>query len=49
MRNPTGEVRLLPQANSFLRRNAAALQLVALYSSFALIAGIVFSTRVHPF
>jgi hypothetical protein len=49
MRNSTGEVRLHQQEESFLRRNAAAIQLVALYSSFALIAGIVLSTRVHPF
>jgi hypothetical protein len=49
MRNSTGEVRLPPQGESFLRRNTAAIQLAALYSSLALIAGIVFSTSVHPF
>jgi hypothetical protein len=49
MRHPSGEVRLQPQEGSFLRRNATAIQLVALYSSVALIAGIVLSTSVHPF
>ena len=42
MRDSSGE-------GSFLRRNATAIQLAAFYGSFALIAGIVFSTSVHPF
>ena len=49
MRHSPGKVRLRTQEGSFLRRNAVAIQLVAFYSSFALIAGIVLSTSVHPF
>jgi hypothetical protein len=50
MRHLFGDGRLHLQEVSFLRRNAAAIQLVAFYGAFALIAAIVFgSMSVHPF
>ena len=50
MRHLSGDVRGHLQEVSFLRRNAAAIQLAAFYGAFALIAAIVLgSMSVHPF
>jgi hypothetical protein len=50
MRHLSGDGRLHLPELSFLRRNAAAIQLAAFYGAFALIAAIVLgSMSVHPF
>jgi len=50
MRHLSGDARLHLQEGSFLRRNAAVIQLAAFYGAFAFIAAIVLgSMSVHPF
>jgi hypothetical protein len=50
MRHLSGNARLHLQESSFLRRNAAAIQLAVFYGAFALIGAIVLgSMSVHPF
>ena len=50
MRHSSVETRFHVRDGSFLRRNAAAIQLAVFYGAFALIVAIVLgSASVHPF
>ena len=50
MRELSAEARLHLYARALSRRTGTSIQLVALYSAFAVIAAIVFGTlSVHPF